>query len=213
MNIPDLTIITLDTPGITDFASARNKELAKAKTEWVLFLDSDESLTPELESEIKQAISSNQYDAYYLRRLDTFLGTELRHGETGSTKLIRLARKQYGKWERPVHEVWVSKNSSRSQLAKIGDLKYPILHNSHPDISSFLSKINLYSSLEAQFRKDQDIHSNIWKIALFPIGKFKLNYLFKLGFLDGVPGLIMAMMMSFHSYLTWTKLFLLWRKK
>lgn len=200
----NLIIITLNTPDITDFAAARNAELAKAKTEWVLFLDSDERLSPELEAEILQAVSRKPYafDAYSIPRLDTFLGRQLRHGEPGHTRLIRLARKDFGRWERPVHEVWHGKG-------RVGELQNPLLHHSHESISSFLDKINRYSTIDAQYRYDQGIKSSLWKIAAYPIAKFKWNYLIRLGFLDGVPGTIMAIMMSFHSYLTWTKLYLL----
>jgi glycosyltransferase involved in cell wall biosynthesis len=201
-----LTIITLNTPEITDFAAARNVELAKAKTDWVLYLDSDEKLSPELESEIESAIQSNQFDAYAVARLDTFLGRELRHGEPGHTRLIRLAKKDFGTWERPVHEVWVGKG-------KVGELQNPLLHHSHESINSFLDKINKYSELEADYRYSQGVRSSLWKIAVYPIAKFKWNYLIRRGVLDGVPGTIMAIMMSFHSYLTWTKLYLLWHKK
>ena len=209
----DLTIITLNSPNITDFAAARNAELAKAKTSWVLFIDSDETLSPDLEKEIDSAIQSNQYDAYYLPRLDTFLGRELRHGEAGHTKLIRLARKDFGKWVCPVHEKWIRVGARRGSPEKIGTLSNPILHTSHLSISSFLDKINRYSTIDAQYRHDQGIKSSLWKIAIYPLLKFKLNYLLRLGFLDSTPGAIMAIMMSFHSYLTWTKLYLLWHKK
>ena len=216
-----LTIITLNTPGITDFAAARNGELAKAKTparsasstadaggDWVLFLDADETLSPELEAEIASILNLEPsiYSAYSIPRLDTFLGRELRHGEPGHTRLVRLARKDFGHWVRPVHEVWQGHG-------RVGQLQNPLLHRSHPTISAFLDKINRYSTLEAEYRHSQGIKSSLFKIALYPIAKFKWNYLFKLGFLDGVPGTIMAIMMSFHSYLTWTKLYLLWHKK
>lgn len=213
MTIPNLTIITLNTPNITDFAAARNAELAKAKTPWVFFVDSDESITPGLKTEILKAIENKEYEAYYIRRLDTFMGRELRHGETGHAKFIRLARKDFGQWVRPVHEVWAPVGARRGSPVKIGVLKNPLLHHPHENISSFLDKINTYSTLEAQYRYNQRIKSSLFKIAIYPLAKFKWNYLFKLGFLDGVPGAIMAIMMSFHSYLTWTKLYLLWHKK
>ena len=211
-----LTIITLNSPGITNFAMARNELLAKVKTPWVLFLDSDETLSSALESEIDLAINhepSTIYSAFAIPRLDTFLGRELKHGETGSAQFVRLARRDYGLWIRPVHEVLVPVGARHGSPAKIGVLKNPILHTPHPTIASFLDKINLYSTLEADYRFKQGIKSSLCKIALYPLAKFKWNYIFKLGFLDGVPGAIMAIMMSFHSYLTWTKLYLLWHKK
>lgn len=202
----NLTIITLSQPDITDFAAARNAELKKAATPWVLFVDSDEKITPELKAEILQATQKQEYAGYYLRRLDTFMGRQLRHGETGRAKFIRLARRDFGQWVRPVHETWVGQG-------RVGELHNPLLHHPHPNISSFLTKINTYSTLEAEYRFRQGLKSSLFKIALYPLAKFKWNYFVKLGFLDGTPGAIMAIMMSFHSYLTWTKLYLLWHKK
>ena len=200
-----LSKITLNHEHITDFAQARNDELAKVTSDWVLFVDADEVVTPALEKEIAAAIKSDHFDAYFIPRLDTFLGKDLRHGETGGAKFIRLARRDFGKWERPVHEVWVGKG-------KVGSLTNPLLHTPHPTIAIFLDKINRYSTIEAEYRFKEGKHSSLFRIALYPIGKFKYNYIWRLGFLDGVPGTIMAIMMSFHSYLTWTKLYLLWHK-
>lgn len=203
--IKDLTVVTIKEDGITDFAAVRNKELAKVKTDWVLFLDSDETLSPELESEIKVAIKGKEYSAYKLKRLDSFLGRELRHGENGNNTFVRLARRDWGEWTRPVHEVWLGKGG-------VGELQNPILHISHKSMSDFLGKINRYSTLEAQYRKEKGSRSSLAHITLFPPLKFMRNYLFLQGFRDGVPGTIMAVMMSFHSFLTWTKLYLLWQK-
>lgn len=210
MKPSNLTIITLKESSITDFAVVRNSELAKVKTDWVLYVDSDETISKELEEEICLAVASKDYDAYYLRRIDKFLGRELQHGETGNAKFVRLAKKDFGEWIHPVHEKWVPRSADFP--LRIGTLKNPIFHSSHPTISSFLDKINNYSTLDAQYRFSQGKKSSLFKIALYPLVKFKVNYLFKLGFLDGVPGAIMAIMMSFHSYLTWTKLYLLWRQ-
>lgn len=213
----NITVLTLNSPDITDFAKARNDLLKTAKTparntshsdaggDWVMFLDSDEVISPELQAEIEQAIKSNQFEAYSISRLDTFLGKQLTHGETGHTRLVRLARRDWGRWERPVHEVWVGKG-------RVGELKSPLLHTPHPSLSSFLAKIDHYSSLDAEYRYTQKVKSSLFKIFFYPLVKFKYNYFLRLGFLDGVPGLIHAIMMSFHSYLTWTKLYLLWHK-
>lgn len=215
----NLTIVTLDQPDITDFSAARNRFLREAKTDWVLFLDSDEKLSPALEKEIQQAVSHKPYaaDAYFIPRLDTFLGKELRHGETGNAKFIRLGRNNFGNWIHPVHEVWspvrARRDAPAGSSAKIGSLKNPMLHTPHTTISSFLTKINKYSSLDAKYRFEQGKYSSLFHIAIYPYAKFFQNYILRLGFLDGVPGMIMAIMMSFHSYLTWTKLYLLWHKK
>lgn len=208
MKIDNLTILTLNSPEIKDFSAARNALLKDVKTEWILFLDSDEQLSSQLIEEIRSTINnlqSNNYSAYYLPRQDLFLGKILLHGETGKAKFIRLARKDWGHWERPVHEVWVGEG-------RVGTLKNPILHTPH-DISTFLTKIDNYSTIESKYRYSKMQKSSLLHIFTFPIAKFLYNFIFRLGFLDGVAGIIHAIMMSFHSYLTWTKLYLLWHQK
>jgi hypothetical protein len=204
-----LTIITLKhaTHGIiTDFAAARNKALDKVKSGWVLFVDDDEKVSPELQKEIVRATESNEFDAYRIRRLDTFLGRVLRYGETGRISFVRLAKYNAGRFERPVHETWEIDG-------RVGELHNPLSHEPHPTITAFLRKINIYSTIEAEYRLSNQVKSSLLHIALFPAGKFIQNYVWRQGFRDGVPGLIMAMMMSFHSYLTWTKLHLLWQRQ
>lgn len=203
-----LTILTLDQSDVSDFAAARNALLKTAKTPWIFFLDSDESITPALQAEITQIcnLKSNLYSAYFVRRLDTFLGRQLTHGEAGHTRLVRLARRGWGQWERPVHEVWLGEG-------RVGELNNPLLHTPHPSLSSFLSKIDHYSTLDANYRYSQRVRASLFHLFAYPCAKFHLNYFFRRGFLDGVPGLIHALMMSFHSFLTWTKLYLLWHKK
>jgi glycosyltransferase involved in cell wall biosynthesis len=201
----NLTIITLSEPGITDYSAGRNRALSQVKTDWVLFLDDDESLSPELEMEIERAIHNSRHSAYRLHRLDTFLGRALRHGENGRNTFVRLARADWGRWERPVHEVWVGEG-------EIGELKHPLIHRL-PSVSGLLDKINHYSTLEAEYRYREGVKSSLLHIALYSPAKFIRNYIFRLGFVDGTPGLIMAVLMSFHSYLTWTKLYILCRQK
>lgn len=209
MNIDNLTLLTLNTPNITDFASERNNLLSKVTTDWALFVDSDEIISPELELEIKSVLKSphsSYYSAYRIKRLDNFLGRSLKHGETGNASFVRLAKRDWGRWVGAVHEKWVGKGL-------VGTLKQPLLHTPHPTLSNFVVKINNYSTLAANERKKQGIKSSFIHILLYPIGKFALNYLVKLGFLDGVPGLIHSLMMSWHSFQTHTKNYLLWHKK
>lgn len=189
-----------------DFASQRNYGLSKAQGDWVLFIDADEAVSYELQQEIKQRISDNSYLGYYIRRRDYFLNRWLKHGETGNIRLLRLAKKEAGLWKGRVHEIWEVKGN-------LGELKSPILHYPHPTIAKFLEKINWYTDIVAQYWKEEGRRISFWEIVLYPTGKFINNYFIHSGFLDGVPGLIISFMMSFHSFLTRSKLWLLMHKK
>lgn len=202
---PDLTLITINEKVISDYAQVRNHALSLVSTPWAFFLDQDEKLSSKSISVIKTAIKGTSYNGFYCRREDLFLGKKLRYGETSKVKLLRLGRVGKGKWLRPVHEYW-------DLPGPIGDLEVTLQHHSHPNLAGFLLKIDDYSSIEADYRYRLGKKSSLIHIWLYPLCKFMQNYFYRLGILDGVPGIIMAIMMSFHSYLTWTKLYLKWQQ-
>lgn len=172
-------ILKTDSP-ITDFANERNLLLEKARSDWVLFLDSDEKISSELQKELDT--NNFKCDGYFIKRLDYFMGKWLKFGETGNIKLLRLGKKGAGKWVRKVHEYWAIKNT--------GTLFGTILH--FPLLT--IRKINYYSSLDAgEFGK-----FTYWQLVK-PIAKFIQNYFLRLGFLDGLPGFVHAYMMSLQS--------------
>lgn len=183
----------------SNFAAQRNFALKQAHTDWVLFVDSDEIISPALTREIRAAINRPKFSAYRLQRVDKFLGKILRFGETGHIKLVRLARRTAGRWVRPVHETWQVKGP-------IGQLHLPLLHQPHPTLTEFLTEINRYTTIEANYRHHLGQRFGLWQALTYPPGKFCLNYFVKLGILDGFPGLIMAIMMSWHSLLVRLKL-------
>lgn len=189
-----------------DFASQRNFGLEKAKGEWVLFIDPDERIDKKLVSEIKEAIEENRFDGLCFKRQDYFLGRWLRFGETAGVRLLRLAKKNSGKWVRPVHEVWEVEG-------KVGELIEPISHFSHPHISEFVEKISLNTTIDAQYYYKQGKKFSLFELLFFPKAKFIKAYFLKLGFLDGLPGLIMAVLMSVNSFLIRVKLWELWQNK
>ena len=184
-----------------DFATQRNFALRKVSHEWILFIDADEEVSRNLQEEITQVLKNpGNITGYFIRRQDIIYGKILKFGETGNIFFLRLGRYDGGQWVNKVHEVW--------QISgKTGYLKNPLIHASHKDIKEFLVKINEYSTLVAQSWKEQGKVIGFWQILLYPSGKFFNNYLVKFGFLDGVAGLIMAVMMSFHSFLARGKLY------
>ncbi len=186
-----------------DFASQRNFGLSKSTSDWVLFIDSDEVVSPDLRHEIEMAIGRKEFAGYFLKRDDLMFGQKLAHGETGSVRLVRLGKKDAGNWKRPVHEVWDIKGP-------VGFINAPLQHFPHPNISQFLDEINYYSTLNAKYFFDQGVHTNRLQIVGYPTAKLFVNYILRAGFLDGMPGAIMALMMSFHSFLTRAKLYQLW---
>lgn len=186
-----------------NYSDQRNFGLQKATCPWVLFIDSDEWLSPKLVREI-QDVTSDKKDyqnihGWLIPRRDFFMGRWLTHGETGSIQLLRLARKTAGVWKGTVHEEWKIQEP-------VSTLRYPINHFPHPSLGSFIRKINRYSSLVAKERYDNGINTSLIEIMMYPKLKFISNYIVKQGYKDGIPGFLMAMMMSFHSFLVRAKL-------
>jgi glycosyltransferase involved in cell wall biosynthesis len=191
---------------LIDFASQRNFGLEQAKNDWVLYVDTDEIVTDALRDEIVSAIKHDLIAGYALQRMDSMWGRQLRYGETGDIRLLRLAKKGAGEWVGKVHEKWEIKG-------EIATLREPLKHYPHPTISEFISEINTYSSLRAEELQEQGIKAGAFTIIFYPKAKFFANYFVKLGFLDGMPGLVSALLMSLHSFLVRGKLWLLWQQK
>lgn len=194
-----------------NFSQARNFGLIKAQNEWILFIDADERVSEALAYEVSNAISNwthgieNEYKGFYIRRFDFIWGKELKNGESGIT-LLRLGKKNAGNWEGEVHEEWKIKG-------KLGLLRNSIIHYPHQTVAEFLQEINLYTTIRAQELYDKKIRPYWWTIIIYPMNKFLINFFFKRGYLDGIQGLVFAIIMSFHSFLVRGKLWLMWNKK
>ena len=186
-----------------DFAEQRNIGLLQAKGDWVLYVDSDEVVSPALASEIVEVSrATSDVKGYMVKREDMMWGKVLRHGETENVKLLRLARRDAGTWIRPVHEEW-------KVHGLLGNLSYPLLHTPHPNVSKFLESVGRYSTINAHYLYKQKTNVSVWHIIAYPVAKFFINYIVRMGFLDGTPGIVLALMMSFHSFLVRSKLWLL----
>lgn len=186
-----------------DFSTQRNFALSKSKNKYVLFLDADERIDKNLEDEI--ILLDEKFDGYSFKRNDSIWGRTLKYGEAGNLYLVRLADKEKGEWVGKVHERWEIKGSIRR-------LRNPLAHYPHQSVSEFLKEINYYTSLRSQELYDAKIKSGFIQLILYTKAKFFVNYIMKQGFRDGIQGFLIAILMSFHSFLVRGKLWLLWQK-
>jgi len=187
-----------------NFSNQRNYGIQKSKGEWILFLDADEEVTYELKNEIQLFLKSEMnYSCVYIKRRDYWWGKELKYGEVQKVYkngLIRLIKRNSGKWEGLVHEKYLFDGLSLK-------LNSFIKHYPHPTIRQFIEDINFYSNMRAIELKDNNKKTNVFDISFTPLFKFIDNYFFKLGFLDGVQGFVYSFLMSFHSFLVRAKLY------
>ncbi len=187
-----------------DFSMQRNFAIERAKGEWVLFIDADEVVSPELKHEIKRLLYLPVSDtAYYIKRRDWFWGREVTHGEVATAAqhgIIRLVKKGSGSFVARVHEEYKTTGST-------GVLKNYLNHYPHQTLTEFINGVNKYSTMRAQELHQQKVKDTIFITVAYPFGKFFYTYFVKRGFLDGAAGFVYSFMMSFHSFLVRAKLY------
>ncbi len=182
-------VITLSKKNIQNFAKERNILLSKAKSDWVFFVDSDEQVGKKLWQEINK-LDFKDYDGFYILRKNYFCGDFV-----GQDKILRLGKKNAGKWVRRVHETWQIKG-------KVGELKNPLIHNTAENLSDYIRKINFYSTLHAEANREEGKTSSLLKIIIYPKMKFLVTFFKSRHF-------VFSLMQAFHSYLAWSKLWIL----
>lgn len=187
-----------------DFSQQKNFGLSKTTNEWILWLDADEKPSKQLIDFINH-FNGNKNTAFAFKRQDTFLNSTLKYGETNSNIFVRLFNKNHGKFVGKVHEVWHTSQNVVNQY----DLT--IEHNSAATLDIFFSKINLYSSIRAQELFERKEAFSLFELLFYPPAKFIQNYFFRLGFLDSTAGIVLALGMSFHSFLVRAKLWHLYQ--
>lgn len=185
-----------------DFASQRNFALKNSHNDWVLFVDDDEYISSELAREIQQMDQNPKFSGFVIRRIDVCFHQALLYGETGNTRLLRLAKRTAGKFKRPVHETWKIKGG-------VGELSSPLYHIKDNFAGGFIDRMSCYSGIDADVLTKENKPFSFWRLFLNPKGKFIQNYIIRLGFLDGTVGLFLAYLMSVQSLTArvfqWTK--------
>lgn len=178
----------------SDFSSIKNFGIMKAKNQWILSVDADEVISDELQRQIKKA-TENDYDGYYIRRVNYFLGKPIKHSGWGNDFQLRLFKKDKGFFSGDVHE-------SIKINGKTGYINEPILHYSYADSKSYFEKMNRYTSIQSQKTKP----FLFLRLIFSPFFKFVKMFFMKLGFLDGFHGFILAVYSSFSEFVKISKM-------
>jgi glycosyltransferase involved in cell wall biosynthesis len=181
-----------------DFAEQHNFAASQATSEWVLHLDADERLTPELWAEIQRAIGSEEHAGYLIPTLNVVFGAPLRHGGWYPQHHLRLYRRGAGSWTGNVHETVTLAAGS------VGRLHEPFLHLGHPDIHTFLVKLDRYTTMEAARATGSRLRLALLAAAV-PAPYFLYKYVVQGGFRDGWRGLAAALLLSFYRCVTFLK--------
>lgn len=186
----------------------RQKQFAvgEAKHDWVLCLDVDERVSPELAGSIRAAMAAPGFKAYRMARRNRFLGKWLTHGEGYPDWSLRLFHRAHASWSNDeVHEAVIT-------TVDVGTLQGDLLHDSAEDVSTYLAKQNRYSSLHAEALYQQGVRAGYLKLLLSPLARFIKFYFIRLGFLDGGPGFAHVAIGCFAAFAKYAKLIELSRK-
>lgn len=189
----------------------RQKQFAveQAAHDWVLCLDADERVSPELAASMVRALQAPEAQAYRMARCNRFLGRWLRHGEGYPDWSLRLFHRRHARWsDDDIHEkVLVSSGTA------LGTLQGDLLHESGEDLGRYLEKQNRYTALAAQDLYRRGRRTGLVEIALSPLLRFVKFYLLRLGFLDGMPGLVHISIGCMNSFMKYAKLIELHRNQ
>jgi glycosyltransferase involved in cell wall biosynthesis len=183
------------------FGAQKNAAIAKCSGDWILALDADEEVSPQLAEEIRLLLAgSPAHEACLLPRRNLFLGRWIRRGGYYPDLKLRLFRNGTARFqESAVHETILPAGPT-------GQLRGDLLHHAYPTLDSYIEHMNRYSSLGggqavARGKTSRSLPAFLWNVFLVPVATFKYNYFFRLGFLDGREGLLLHL---YHSvYVSW----------
>lgn len=191
-----------------DFADQRNYAFLHANTDWVLFVDSDEKLTPEFKSEViaicKNQPNENDPKGYFIKRKTFFYGKDWGVED----KVQRLFyRKNFIEWKGTVHETPAIRGS-------FGIIKSPIEHYTHRNLSQMIRKTNDWSEFEARLRLKSN-HPTLqpWRFLRVMMTEFFHSYVRGKGYKNGTYGIIEAIYQSYSIFITYAKLWEMQNKK
>lgn len=186
------------------FGATKNNALAKATSDWILAIDADEIVSENLRIEIQTLLATTpKFNAYYIPRQSTYCNQALRFGDWKNEKCLRLFKRGNVKFkEVPIHEELIVDCPK-------GQLKNYLIHNSFPAMEDVLEKINRYSSLSAKHKFNAGKKSSLVTAITHGIWTFLRGYIFRLGFLDGKRGFLLAVSNAEGCYYRYVKMMLL----
>ncbi len=193
--------------GWTNFADQKNFANSKASHPWILSLDADERVSPELRAELEDLKKTEpDCSAFSIPRQVFYLGRWIRHSGWYPDRKLRLFRKDKARWEGEyVHEKLVVEGPIR----KLGGSLH---HFTYRNIAEHLGRINRFSDLGAQKLYAQRKKCRWYHLVLLPFFRFVKAYVWRRGFLDGFAGLVISVLTGYGIFVRYAKLKEIWKK-
>jgi glycosyltransferase involved in cell wall biosynthesis len=184
-----------------NFSSQKNRAIDLALNDWVLLLDADERITPELREEIRQVLSSDHnFDAFWVFRMNYFMGKEIKYSGWQNDKVIRLFRKDKCRYNgKLVHE-------EINAGGTVGFLKNKLIHNTYKSFDEYVDKLNHYASLQALEYGEKVGRITFYHLLLKPAFRFFRHYFLRQGYRDGFEGLAIACLQAYGVFARYAKI-------
>ncbi len=186
-----------------DYARQRNAALQLADSDWVLFVDADEVVTPELAGEVRRVTSSGppENSGYWIPRRNILFGRWIRHAGWSPDYQLRLLRqgRAHYREDRSVHELVELAGSA-------GYLSNPFVHHNYSTLAEFLSKQRVYAAMEAADRFRRGVRIRPQNYVLQPWREFWRRYVLLEGFKDGGLGLLLSALLAYYELRTYLEL-------
>lgn len=189
------------------YGPQRNFAIESCQGEWVLNIDADEEISPELEKEIIKVINdpAETREVFFIKTLSVCFGKKINHGGWGAVLKLRLFKQGTGLFNsNNVHEEFVTEK-------KTYILNNKIFHHSYLTLSDYFNRFNRYTTEGALDYYKRGKKINGFKICFTPFYKFLRMYIFRLGFLDGIEGFLLACTSSMYTMVKYYKLSELYR--
>jgi glycosyltransferase involved in cell wall biosynthesis len=180
-------------------AAQRNAAIAAARNQWVLAIDADERVGPDLAEEIGATVTTPAHPAYAVRRRNVYLGRTMRFGGWGNDWVVRLFQRDRRYVERRVHE-------HLERGADVGRLRAPLLHVPYRDLSHHLEKLDRYATWSAEEMAERGRRAHLSDILLRPPASFCNMYFLRLGLLDGWRGAVASGLAAVNVFLKYVRL-------
>jgi (heptosyl)LPS beta-1,4-glucosyltransferase len=185
---------------------ARRFAVEQAQGEWILLMDADERMTPDLLSELKGLMARNDINVVQLRMIFLFMGKLLKHGVYSTPTLFRFFRRnKYLEAAPPDSEATLHTGTPEALMAIPGQIiaKERFIHLGYPTLDKYVDKtLKHYSILEATGRHTKcGEHPSLWHLIYRPTKAFVGSFFYRLGFLDGIQGFIVSVVWGVYRFL------------
>ena len=185
------------------FREQKNRVLDYAQQPWVLALDADEEVSPELRASIEEFFRGDheRFAGAHFPRKVWFLGRWITHGDWYPDHVLRLFRKGAGRWAGSPEHCKIELQGAEKKLR--GDLH----HYTNPTIQSYVTKINYFSDLFLERQLETKARWSVCGAVVRSAWRFLRAYFFRLGFLDGFPGFFIAASTAYSTLVRHSRLY------